>query len=82
MAKLPHYTLSYDGKQENWKLENENTHAVIHRYATKEDATSRGVLRKAVRGKGGSVRIEYRYKSGYEEERTFPKSADPRASKG
>ena len=40
------------------------------------------VLKKALGSEGGSVKIEYKEKSGYEEERTFPRSADPRESKG
>jgi hypothetical protein len=82
MAKLPKYTLAFDPKKENWKLENDQTDKVVRRFDTKEDATERGALRKALGSEGGSVKIEYKEKSGYEEERTFPRSADPRKSKG
>ena len=82
MAKLPHYTLSFDDKKENWKLENDKTDKVVRRFETKEDATAGGILKKALGTEGGSVRIEYKTKSGYDEERTFPRSADPRKSKG
>ena len=82
MATLPKFTLSWDDKRENWKLENDKTDKVVKRFDTKDEATERGVLKKALGKEGGSVRIEYRRKSGYEEERTFPRSADPRKSKG
>lgn len=82
MSNLTRYTLAYDNKKDNWKLENDKTDKVVHRYDSKEEATSRGTLKGAVGKEGGSVRIEYRYKSGYDEERTYPRSRDPRASKG
>lgn len=82
MAKLSRYTLSYDDKKDDWKLENDKTDKVIRRYDTKDEATEGGVLKKALGSEGGSVKIEYKEKSGYEEERTFPRSADPRESKG
>lgn len=82
MAKLPKYTLAFDDKKGDWKLENDKTDKVIKRFGTKDDATEGGVLKKALGSDGGSVRIEYKEKSGYEEERTFPRSADPKKSKG
>ena len=82
MAKLPRYTLAFDDKKDDWKLENDKTDKVIRRYDTKDEATEGGVLKKALGSEGGSVKIEYKEKSGYEEERTFPRSADPRESKG
>jgi len=79
---LQKFTLSYDDKKENWKLENDKTDQVVRRFDTKEEATVGGVLKGALGKNGGSVRIEYKEKSGYDEERTFPRSADPRKSKG
>lgn len=81
MAKLPKYTLAFDPKKENWKLAHDRSHEVVRRFDSKEDATKGGVLRRAVGTDGGSVRIEKK-KGGYQEERTFPRSADPRRSKG
>jgi hypothetical protein len=81
MAKLPKYTLSFDRDKENWKLEHDATDRVVRRYDTKTEATQRGALKQAVGSEGGSVRIEKK-RGGYEEERTFPRSRDPRKSKG
>ncbi len=81
MAKLSTYTLSFDRKQENWKLEHDSSDRVVRRFDTKTEATKGGVLEKAVGSKGGSVRIEKK-KGGYDEERTYPSNRDPRKSKG
>ncbi len=82
MGKLPKYTLAFDHKKDDWKLEHDKTEKVVRRFDSKENATKGGVLERAVGQDGGSVKIEYKNKSGYEEERTFPRSADPRKSKG
>ena len=79
--KLPKFTLSYDRKKEDWKLENDKSDQVVKRFETKSDATEGGALKKAVGTEGGSVRIE-KIKGGYQEERTFPRSADPKKTKG
>ncbi|MGB9368508.1 MAG: DUF2188 domain-containing protein [Xanthobacteraceae bacterium] len=81
MGRLPKFTLAFDRHKENWKLENDVTDKVVKRFPTKEDATTRGVLKKAVGSDGGSVRIEKKH-GGYDEERTYPRSKDPRESKG
>jgi hypothetical protein len=81
MARLPKLTLSFDQKKENWKLENDQSDKVVRRFETKDDATAGGVLKKALGTEGGSVRIEKKH-GGYQEERTFPRSKDPRQSKG
>ena len=82
MAKLRKLTLSFDDKKDNWKLQDDKTDRVARRFETKGDATEGGVLKRALGKDGGSVRIEYKNKSGYEEERTFPRKADPKKSKG
>ena len=81
MSRLPKYTLSFDRKQENWKLENDASDRVVRRFDTKAEATKGGVLKQAVGSQGGSVRIE-KARGGYDEERTYPRSRDPRESKG
>lgn len=81
MAKLPKYTLAFDQKKDNWKLEHDKSNEVVKRFATKEKATAAGSLQKALGPEGGSVKIE-KVKGGYQEERTFPRSKDPRRSKG
>lgn len=81
MAKLSKFTLSYDDKRDNWKLQKDKSHEVVKRFETKADATTGGALQNALGARGGSVKIEYK-KSGYEEERTFPRTKDPKSSKG
>jgi hypothetical protein len=81
MPRLPNYTLSHDKKNDGWKLQNDASNRVLKRFETKADATARGVLKRAVGEDGGSVRIE-KVRGGYQEERTFPRSIDPRRSKG
>ncbi|MDP3729884.1 MAG: DUF2188 domain-containing protein [bacterium] len=81
MGKLPKFTLSHNDGKERWELENDKTDRVVKTFSTKERATKRGVLERAVGPNGGSVKIQL--KSGrYEEERTYPGRLDPRSSKG
>jgi len=81
MARLPKYTLEFDERRRRWDLQNDATDKVVKSFATKEDATQRGALRKAVGPDGGSVKIQKRT-GRYQEERTFPKSKDPKRSPG
>jgi uncharacterized protein DUF2188 len=81
MARLPKFTLSHDQKRDDWKLQGDASNRVVKRFGTKADATAGGVLKKAVGSDGGSVRIE-KLRGGYQKERTFPRSRDPRRSKG
>ena len=81
MAKLPKYTLEYNEKKDTWDLEKDKSNRVIKSFSTKEKATAGGVLRKVVGSEGGSVKIQ-KEDGEFQEERTFPKSADPRKSKG
>lgn len=81
MARLPKFTLEYDERKERWALENDKTDRVVKTFETKEDATERGVLRKEVGKDGGSVKIQ-KMNGRFQEERTFPKSKDPKESKG
>jgi hypothetical protein len=81
MANLPKYTLGYNEGKRLWELEKDKTDRVIKRFETKENATSRGVLKKALGPGGGSVKIK-KQNERFQEERTFPSSADPHKSKG
>lgn len=81
MGKLPKYTLEYDEKREKWELENDKTNRTIKAFNTKDQATAGGVLKKALGEDGGSVKIQ-KINGRFQEERTFPKSADPKESKG
>lgn len=80
-SKLPKFTLSHNNKKDAWDLTNDKTDRVVKRFETKVDATKGGVLKKAVGSEGGSVKIKTTDNK-YQEERTYPKSRDPRESKG
>ena len=80
MAELPRFSLAHNTDKKKWELKHEGTGDVVKRFATKAAATKGGVLEKAVGGRG-SVRIRKR-DGKIQEERTFPRSADPRGSKG
>jgi len=81
MAKLPKFTLEFDEKKGNWPLENDKTNKVIKRFETKENATKGGVLKRVLGSEGGSVKIQ-KENGRFQEERTYPRSRDPRKSKG
>lgn len=81
MGKLSKYTLDYNEKKGKWDLENDKTNRVIKTFETKEKATAEGVLKKVLGEEGGSVKIQ-KENGRFQEERTFPKSKDPRSSKG
>jgi Uncharacterized protein conserved in bacteria (DUF2188) len=76
MAKLPRYSLAHNDKSKKWELKHEVTGGVVKTFTSKAKATKGGVLAKAVGGRG-SVRIRKR-NGKIQEERTFPRSADPR----
>jgi hypothetical protein len=76
MAKLPRYSLSHDDNKKKWILKAEGSGQVVKSFKSKAAATKGGVLEKAVGGRG-SVRIRKR-DGKIQEERTYPRSADPR----
>jgi len=78
---LPKYTLELNEKTDRWALEKDKSSKVVKTFATKEAATAGGVLRKALGSEGGSVKIQ-KANGRFQEERTFPKSADPKSSPG
>lgn len=81
MATIPKYTLDFDAKKEDWRLTNDATNRVVKRFDTKDDATKGGVLEGAIGKGGGSVKIK-KLDNKYQEERTFPRKADPKRSPG
>lgn len=81
MAKLKKYDLSYDKKQGDWVLKERGADRATKRFDTKSVATKGGVLSGAIGKQGGSVAIRLK-KGTIEEERTFPRSADPSSSEG
>lgn len=82
MANLKKFTLSYDDKKEDWKLTNDKTDRTVKRFENKSDATKGGVLKGFIGQDGGSVKIQKKESKRFQEERTYPRSADPKNSKG
>ena len=80
MSKLPKYTLEKNEQKDAWDLRKDKSHELIRRFETKGDATKGGALKRAVGGEG-SVKIQ-KENGRFQEERTFPRSKDPRSSKG
>ena len=80
MARLPKFALAHNNKTKKWELKREGSGEVIKRFKTKAAATKGGVLERAVK-KLGSVRIKKR-NGQIQEERTYPRSADPRGRRG
>ncbi|WP_213290984.1 DUF2188 domain-containing protein [Bradyrhizobium sp. sGM-13] len=81
MPKLPKYTLSHNDRTDKWVLKQDKSNKVVKSFENKTDATAGGALSKAIGTEGGSVKIE-KLDGKYQEERTFPRSADPKTSKG
>ena len=81
MTKLPKFTLTKNEKKDRWDLVNDKTDRVVKSFETKGDATKGGVLSKAVGKEGGSVKIQ-KEDAKFQEERTYPRGADPKSSKG
>lgn len=76
---LDKYTLHKDHDSEKWRLEKEGSDRAKRVFDTKSDALDN--LRSAVGPDGGSVRIR-KVDNTIQEERTYPRSKDPKASKG
>lgn len=81
MANLRRFTLSHDSVKDDWIFRNDATGRVVKRFDTKGEATKGGVLEKALGSEGGSVRIQKEH-GGFQEERTYPGSRDPKKSPG
>jgi hypothetical protein len=81
MAKLPKYTLKHNDKKGKWDLAKDGSGQVVHSFNKKETATKGGVLKRTVGPAGGSVKIQTK-EGDYQEERTYPRSKDPKRSKG
>ena len=81
MAKLPKFTLTHNEKKDRWDLTNDATDRTVKSFENKADALVGGTLEKAVGKDGGSVKIQ-KVDGKFQEERTYPGSADPKKSKG
>lgn len=73
------YTLHRDQKSDKWRLEKERSDRAKRIFGTKQEALKN--LRDAVGPNGGSVRIR-KVDNTIQEERTYPRSSDPRRTKG
>ncbi len=78
---LPRYHLTRDQAKGDWKLQKEGAERATRRFETKSEATAGGVLESAVGEAGGSVRIHLE-NGRIQEERTYPRSRDPKESPG
>ena len=80
MANLPKYTVTQrdDGK---WALTKDGASRATKLFDKKSDLTKGGVLKAAVGAAGGSVKIQ-KADGKFQEERTYPDSADPPGSPG
>lgn len=78
---LTKFTVDFNKVKQQWQLTNDKTNEVIKRTDTKEDMTKGGILKKAIGKEGGSVKIK-KLNNKFQEERTYPDSADPRKTRG
>ena len=76
---LNKYTLHKDQKSVKWRLEKEGSNRAKRTFDTKDDALEN--LRDVVGPDGGSVRIR-KVDNTIQEERTYPRSKDPKRSPG
>jgi hypothetical protein len=81
MSKLRKLTLSHNEKKNNWVRKDDASNRTVKAFDTKSDATKGGVLENALGKQGGSVKIQ-KIDGKFQEERTYPGSADPKSSKG
>lgn len=80
MARLPRYDLVQNRSAGVWNLKNQ-AGQVIRAFGTKTEATAGGVLKETIGAAGGSIRI-HTADGDFQEERTYPRSADPKRSPG
>ena len=78
---LPKFTLTKNESKNRWDLVNDSTDRTVKTFDTKADATRGGALEKAIGPAGGSVKIQ-KENGRIQEERTFPRSADPKKTPG
>jgi len=81
VPNLPKLTLSHDKTKGNWPLKHDGSGTKVKSFETKASAVKGGALAKALGQAGGSVKIKG-MDGKIQEERTYPRSADPKKSKG
>lgn len=74
---MDNYHITKDG--DDWKLQKEGGSRAIKRSGTKDDAIKH--MRGYMDGREGSVKI-HKEDGKFQEERTYPRSSDPRKTKG
>ena len=79
MAQLPRYTLTRENG--SWVLVEEESKTVARTFRTKVEAMKGSTLKRAIGREGGTVRIR-KATGQIQEERTYPRSEDPRHSRG
>jgi Uncharacterized protein conserved in bacteria (DUF2188) len=80
MTMLQRFTLKKDNHLGGWALMDQ-TGNLVRMFGTKAEALAGSKLERLVGKEGGSVRI-HKQDGRFEEERTYPRSRDPRASPG
>jgi hypothetical protein len=78
---LRRYTVTKNKKGAGWVLKDDKTKRVKHTFRTKANSKKGGVVEALIGQNGGSVRFENQ-DGGFDEERTYPGSKDPKRSKG
>jgi Uncharacterized protein conserved in bacteria (DUF2188) len=81
MSKLQKYTLSHNDKKDRWDLTADGSNRPKASFGTKAEAIKGGALEQVVGKSGGSVKIQ-KLNGEYQEERTYPRTADPKKSQG
>lgn len=77
--KLRSFHLTQKG--DKWRLEQAGSNQAVKIFDRKADATKGGVLKKALGKEGGSVKI-HKESGRIQEERTYPRTRDPKGSRG
>ena len=81
MPDLPKLTLSHNEKKSQWELRRDGSGRLVDSFDTKAETTAGGALEEALGNVGGSVKIQ-KLNGQFQEERTYPRSSDPKESKG
>lgn len=80
-TKLRRHTVTKSKTGSGWVLRDDKTKQVKHTFRTKANAKKGGVIKGILGKEGGTVRFQ-KEKGGFDEERTYPRSKDPKSSKG
>jgi len=81
MAKLRTFTLRKNPRTNRRDLTSDTSRRTLRSFPLKAHATASGVLERVLLPAGGSVRI-HKQNGQFVEERTYPRSRDPKRSRG